>query len=49
VFGAPRTQNYLNQVIGSGETVAIRIEDNSDDAAFLLDTALFEYATDDRQ
>ena len=49
VFGAPRTQSYLNQVIGSGETVAIRIEDNSADAAFLLDTALFEFATDDRQ
>ena len=48
-YGAPRTQNYSNQVVGSGETVAIRIEDKSSDAAFLLDTAVFEYATEDRQ
>jgi hypothetical protein len=48
-YGAPRTQSYLKQVIGSGETVAIRIEDNSSSAAFLLDTAVFEYATNDRQ
>jgi hypothetical protein len=49
VFGAPRTQSYINQVVGSGETVAIRIEDKSSDASFLLDTAIFEFATDDRQ
>lgn len=49
VYGAPRTQSYLNQVIGSGETVAIRIEDRSSDASFLLDTAVFEFATNDRQ
>ncbi len=48
-FGAPRTQSYINQLVGSGETVAIRIEDNSSDASFLLDTAIFEFATDDRQ
>ena len=48
-FGAPRTQSYKNQIVGSGETVAIRIEDRSSDAAFLLDTAIFEFATDDRQ
>lgn len=49
LYGAPRTQSYLNQVIGSGETVAIRIEDRSSDASFLLDTAVFEFATNDRQ
>ena len=49
VYGAARTQSYLNQVIGSGETVAIRIEDRSSDASFLLDTAVFEFATNDRQ
>jgi hypothetical protein len=49
IFGAPRTQSYINQVVGSGETVAIRIEDKSSDASFLLDTAIFEFATDDRQ
>ena len=48
-YGAPSTQGYVNQVIGSGETVAIRIEDISTDAAFLLDTAVFEFATNDRQ
>jgi hypothetical protein len=48
-YGAPRTQSYKNQVVGSGETVAIRIEDKSADASFLLDTAIFEFATDDRQ
>ena len=49
IYGAPRTQSYVNQVVGSGETVAIRIEDKSADASFLLDTAIFEFATDDRQ
>jgi len=49
VFGAPRTQSYINQVVGSGETIAIRIEDKSSDASFLLDTAIFEFATEDRQ
>ena len=49
VYGAPSTQSYINQVVGSGETVSIRIEDNSSDASFLLDTAIFEFATDDRQ
>jgi len=48
-YGAPRTQSYINQIVGSGETVAIRIEDNSSDASFLLDTAIFEYAVNDRQ
>ena len=48
-YGAARTQSYKNQVVGSGETVAIRIEDLSSDASFLLDTAIFEFATDDRQ
>ena len=48
-YGAPRTQSYLNQIIGSGETIALRIEDNSTDASFLLDTAVLEYATNDRQ
>lgn len=49
VYGEPKTQSYKNQVVGSGETVAIRITDDSSDADFLLDTAIFEFTTNDRQ
>ena len=40
---------YVNNVIGSGKTVTLRIEDNTTTANYRLDTALLEYANNDRQ
>ena len=40
---------YNNNVIGSGKTVAIRIDDTTASTVYTLDTAVLEYATDDRQ
>ncbi len=48
-YGEPRTQSFNNNIVGSGNTVALRIEDNSSDAAFLLDTAILEYAENNRK
>ena len=48
-YGEPRTQSFNNNIVGSGNTVALRIEDDSADAAFLLDTAIFEYAENNRK
>jgi len=40
---------YQNQIISSGKVIAIRIEDNSTNPAFTLDTALLEFTQNDRQ
>ena len=48
-YGEPRTQSFNNNIVGSGNTVALRIEDDSADAAFLLDTAILEYAENNRK
>jgi len=40
---------YQTNVIGSGKTVALRIEDNSTNPTFTLDTALLEFSQNDRQ
>ena len=40
---------YNSNVIGSGKTVAIRIEENSTNASFRLDTAVLEYGVETRQ
>lgn len=48
-YGKPRTQSFDNNIIGSGNTVALRIEDDSSNSAFLLDTAIFEFAENDRK
>jgi hypothetical protein len=40
---------YNNNVIGSGKTVAIRIEEESQNPPFRLDTAVLEYSVETRQ
>ena len=48
-FGGELDKLYTTTLIGSGKTVAIRIEDNSTNPTFTLDTALLEYKANDRQ
>jgi len=48
-YGEPRTQSFDENIVGSGNTVALRIEDDSSNSAFLLDTAIFEYAENNRK
>jgi len=48
-FGGELDNVYNENIIGSGKTVAIRIEDNSTNPTFTLDTALLEYRQNDRQ
>ena len=48
-YGGELDKVYQNQIIGSGKTIAIRIEDNSSNPVFTLDTALLEYTQNDRQ
>ena len=40
---------YNNNVVGSGKTVAIRVEEESTNPPFRLDTAVLEYSTETRQ
>lgn len=49
LFGGKLDSVYNTNIIGSGKTVAIRIEDNSTNPSFTLDTAVLEYRTNDRQ
>ena len=48
-FGGELDNVYNKNVIGSGKTVALRIEDNSTNPTFTLDTALLEFRQNDRQ
>jgi len=48
-YGGELDKVYQNQIIGSGKVIAIRIEDNSTNPAFTLDTALLEFTQNDRQ
>ena len=48
-YGGELDKVYQNQIIGSGKVIAIRIEDNSTNPGFTLDTALLEYTQNDRQ
>jgi len=48
-FGGELDKVYNKNVIGSGKTVALRIEDNSTNPTFTLDTALLEFRQNDRQ
>jgi len=49
LYTSPNDETYKNNLIGSGKTVALRIEDNSANASFTLDTAILEFTTEDRQ
>ena len=48
-FGGELDNVYNSNIIGSGKTIAIRIEDNSTNPTFTLDTALLEFRQNDRQ
>jgi len=48
-FGGELDKIYTSNVIGSGKTVALRLEDLSTNPTFTLDTALLEYSQEDRQ
>lgn len=48
-FGGELDAIYNTNIIGSGKTVALRIEDNSTNPTFTLDTALLEFRQNDRQ
>ena len=48
-YGVPLDVIYDNLVTGSGKTIKIRIEDTETLANYRLDTALLEYASNDRQ
>jgi hypothetical protein len=48
-YGGELDTVYNSNVIGSGKTVAIRIEDSSTNPTFTLDTALLEFRQNDRQ
>ena len=48
-FGVPLDIIYNKNVVGSGKTVTLRIEDNTTATNYRLDTALLEYSTNDRQ
>ena len=48
-YGGTLDKVYNVNVIGSGKTIALRIEDNSTNPSFTLDTALLEFRQHDRQ
>lgn len=48
-YGSELDKVYNTPVIGSGKTFSFKIEDNSTNPSFSLDTALFEYRTFDRK
>lgn len=48
-FGGELDTVYNENIIGSGKTVALRIEDNSTNPSFTLDTVLLEFRQNDRQ
>lgn len=48
-YGAELDKVYDTPLIGSGKTFSLRIEDNSTNPSFSLDTAVFEYREYDRQ
>ena len=48
-FGGELDRVYTTNIVGSGKTIAMRIEDNSTNPTFTLDTGLLEYRQNDRQ
>tara|TARA_R100000742_G_C4278996_1_gene102623 strand:+ start:3021 stop:4634 length:1614 start_codon:yes stop_codon:yes gene_type:complete len=48
-YGTPLDVIYSSNVVGSGKTVTLRIEDKVTTANYRLDTALLEYSNNDRQ
>ncbi len=48
-YGGELDKIYNTNIIGSGKTIALRIEDSSTNPTFTLDTALLEFRQNDRQ
>lgn len=48
-YGGTLDKVYTTPIIGSGKTIAIRLEDNTTNPSFSMDTAVLEYMTNDRQ
>lgn len=48
-YGGELDKVYENSLIGSGKTIALRIEDSTTNPSFSLDTAILEFAQNDRQ
>ena len=48
-FGGELDKIYNTNIIGSGKTIAIRIEDGTTNPSFTLDTAILEFRQNDRQ
>jgi len=48
-FGSTLEKIYTVNIIGSGNTVALRITDTTTNPTYTLDTAVLEYKTNDRQ
>lgn len=49
IYGQPLDVIYSTNVTGSGKTITLRLEDTSTIVSYRLDTALLEYANNDRQ
>ena len=49
LYGSELDKIYTTNVVGSGKTVTLRIEDKTTTVNYRLDTALLEYANNDRQ
>lgn len=49
LYGAELDKVYDTPLIGSGKTFSLRLEDNSTNPSFSLDTAIFEFMEQDRQ
>jgi hypothetical protein len=49
LYGAPLDNVYNTNVIGSGKTVSLRIEDRTTNPSFSLDTAVLEFRTNERK
>lgn len=49
VYGTDPDNVYNTNLIGSGKTVSFRLEDNSTNPSYSLDTAIFEYRTNERK
>ena len=48
-YGGEIDKIYPTNIIGSGKTIAVRIEDNSINPTFTLDTLILEFSQEDRQ
>tara|TARA_B100000925_G_scaffold291851_1_gene281917 strand:+ start:2908 stop:5247 length:2340 start_codon:yes stop_codon:yes gene_type:complete len=49
IFGSTLEKIYPTNVIGSGDTVALRVTDKTTNPSFTLDTCILEYKRNDRQ